>query len=180
MHYSNLVIVRPEDHKSIDEAVEHAMGPHEEDGGFWDWYQIGGRWTGALDGYDPDKDPANRYKCELCGGTGKRDDEIGREHRKRDTEYGCNGCDGTGTAVRWPTGWARHDGDIMPIANLTEEHLERFYRIITPYGRYDKERWQPWNVEKGEKSFVEQEMPPLKWLKEEFKDCVCVVVDNHS
>lgn len=25
----------------------------------WDWYQIGGRWTGLLDGYDPQKDPKN-------------------------------------------------------------------------------------------------------------------------
>lgn len=27
--------------------------------GWWDWWQIGGRWTGVISGYDPDKDPEN-------------------------------------------------------------------------------------------------------------------------
>lgn len=65
MHYSNLVIIEaPEDGvistEYVDAAVQRAMGPSEESGGFWDWYQIGGRWTGAFDDYDPEKDPANQ------------------------------------------------------------------------------------------------------------------------
>jgi len=180
MHYGNLVIVRLEDHDNdLEKAVEHAMGPCEENGGFWDWYQIGGRWTGTLDGYDPDKDPANQYRCELCKGTGKRDDEVGRKHREKEPDYKCNGCNGTGTAVRWPTGWVRHPGDIMPVTNLTEEHLKRFYRIITPWGRYERERFEPWKKD-SKSMFVDQEMPTLEWIKKEFDDCTCVVVDNHS
>jgi hypothetical protein len=179
MHYANLVVIKPEEGEDIEEAVERAMGPHEDNGGFWDWYQIGGRWTGALDGYDPSKDPVNQHKCELCNGTGIRDDEVGKQARERNPEYKCNGCDGTGTAVAWPTGWARHEGDVMPIANLTEEQLKRFYRIVTPWGHYEHERFEPWKKD-AKSMFVEQSMPTLEWLKEEFKDHLCVVVDNHS
>jgi hypothetical protein len=43
--------------------------------GKWDWWQIGGRWTGALtQDYDPTKDIENQEWCDLCGGTGNRPD----------------------------------------------------------------------------------------------------------
>lgn len=123
MHYSNLVIV---DKKSAQTdlklSVESAMGPHEEDGGFWDWYQIGGRWTGILDGYDPSTDPRNQEKCNLCDGTGKRKDIQ--------CVNGCNGCEGTGIAEKWPTQWAEHPGDVMPVKNLTQEQLDKFFRVV--------------------------------------------------
>jgi len=183
MHYSNLVLI-PANGKdidgkkqSVDKLVEAAMGPHEEDGGFWDWYQIGGRWTGALDGYDPGGDPDNQYKCDLCNGTGKRNDEIGKKHRETDPSYGCNGCNGTGTAIQWPTGFKRHPGDIMPVSKLTEEQLKRFYRVITPWGKFENERFEPW---RKKDKFRSLDMPTVEWMKEEFKDYVCVVVDNHS
>jgi len=179
MHYANLVVLKLEEGEDIEAGVERMMGPCEENGGFWDWYQIGGRWTGTLDGYEPDKDPANQYKCELCKGTGKRDDKIGKEHREKNPDYGCNGCNGTGTAVQWPTGWKRHDGDIMPVANLKEEQLKQFYRVITPWGTYEHERFEPWKKD-AKSRFTELDMPTLEWLKEEFKDHLCVVVDNHS
>jgi len=39
----------------------------------WDWWEIGGRWTGELDSkYDPRKDPRNIVPCSLCDGTGDR------------------------------------------------------------------------------------------------------------
>jgi len=56
MHYATLVVLstRPED---LDVAVSQAMEMGKDI--HWDWYQIGGRWTGALSGYNPDEDPAN-------------------------------------------------------------------------------------------------------------------------
>jgi len=33
----------------------------------------------------------------------------------------CNGCDGTGIKAEWPTQWKYHDGDVMPVAQLTED-----------------------------------------------------------
>lgn len=122
MHYSNLVIVDTSAAQaSLEAAVEQAMGPDEDNGGFWDWYQIGGRWTGTFDGYDPGKDPDNLETCELCGGTGERTD--------RSVANGCNSCNGTGTVEKWPTRWKQHPGDVIPIENLTEEMLNKFFRI---------------------------------------------------
>jgi hypothetical protein len=64
----------------------------------WDWYQIGGRWTGALvPHYDPAEDPDNREKCWLCDGVGKRPDVRER--------VPCNGCGGSGVRTKWPTKW---------------------------------------------------------------------------
>lgn len=41
----------------------------------WDWWQIGGRWTGELDGdYDPRQDIENQEWCNICDGTGNRSD----------------------------------------------------------------------------------------------------------
>ncbi len=46
-------------------VIEVALDPFYEDTSSgsedaqWDWYQIGGRWTGLLNGYQPENDPAN-------------------------------------------------------------------------------------------------------------------------
>lgn len=72
-----------------------------------DWWQIGGRWTGFFDpSYQPEKDPANQETCIHCHGTGTRPDaaKFGEEWMKQ--TGGCNGCAGTGRAVKWPTQWA--------------------------------------------------------------------------
>jgi len=58
----------------------------------WDWYVIGGRWTGSHDGYDPTEDRQNYKTCFLCGGTGFRNDALGRKAREEDPSYTCNGC----------------------------------------------------------------------------------------
>lgn len=168
-HYSNLVIIEKAD--DIEAAVKDAMGAREDQGGFWDWYQIGGRWTGALDGYDPDKDPANTERCTLCGGTGTRPDMV--------VNNGCNGCAGTGTARLWPTQWVKHPGDIAPIESVTPEAYERFYRVVTPgcttFGGVSYLPWKP-----IDEMFPKQEMPPLDWLKKEYAGHLAVVVDNHD
>lgn len=38
------------------------------DQSLWDWYTIGGRWSGALTGYDPYSDPSNKTVCRWCNG----------------------------------------------------------------------------------------------------------------
>lgn len=192
MHYANLVIVKRKGEGvdaelfDLETAVAEVMGPHEEQGGFWDWYEIGGRWTGTLDGYEPDKDPANQEPCNLCNATGKRTDAVGQANPALLEK--CNGCDGTGIRTKWPTSWKRHDGDVMPVAQLTEDHLKKFYRIVLPdgYGAFAHERYLPWK-ERGQ-CFVEAEMPTLEWIQKRFgakpeyeedAEYVAVVVDNH-
>jgi hypothetical protein len=173
MHYSNLVIV-PAEGDDLDEKLERAMGPSGDDGGFWDWYQIGGRWTGLFDSYDPETDPENTETCTLCAGSGKRPDMT--------VANGCNGCAGTGTAKKWPTDWKKHPGDIIPVSQLTEEHLGKFHRVVLDgYGEFSSERYEPWAEEK----LAKLSMPTLEWIKKEFGGdedggYVAVVVDNHS
>lgn len=189
MHYLNIVIIEAddtdlEDEDFVEEAVQKAMGASEDEGGFYDWYQIGGRWTGYFDGYDPTKDPRNLEQCHLCKGTGRREDEIGRKARIEDPSYTCNGCAGTGQSVRWPSSWARHQGDIMPVASLTQAHIDGAYRIVVSgHGAFAKADliYRPWL--KGEEAFTEasREMPPLDWIKAEFGEgYLAVVVDNHQ
>lgn len=111
---------------TMKEAAEHYFGNSvfERDGRWfkrtnpnskWDWYQIGGRWTGVLvPNYNPNEDPANQETCFLCHGTGKRTD--------MDVEGGCNGCKGTGVATKWPTQW-KSVGDIVQLKELPLEAL---------------------------------------------------------
>lgn len=74
----------------------------------WDWWMVGGRWSGFLQlDYDPAEDPRNIETCDLCKGTGKRNDGPGQQQRRIDPTYTCNGCGGKGKAVKWPTQWAQ-------------------------------------------------------------------------
>jgi len=188
MHYGNLVILEkpegfPNPHNGmnrwLEAAVSEAMGPSEDDGGFWDWYQIGGRWTGLFDGYDPEKDPANIVVCDLCHGTGRRDDELGKSLRTKNPEYTCNGCSGEGKRAEWPTQWKFHPGDLMPIENLTQEHLNRIYRVVLNGASWGGEEYIPWKSG-TDNAFYKREMPPLEWLKKEYEGYLVVIVDNHS
>lgn len=140
MHYLAYVLI-PGD-GDVDALVSQAMDPYDEnreveqcaDGddmywrnpiGFWDWYQIGGRFTGLLDGYDPLTDPALLEVCRWCDGTGQRNDEVGRAFRTENPDYTCNGCNGKGKNPVWPTDRPRRSGDVgdalTVAAMLTEE-----------------------------------------------------------
>lgn len=57
-----------------------------------DWFTIGGRWTGTLIKYNPYKDKRNMEVCNLCNGTGLRNDSLGISERIKNPKYGCNGC----------------------------------------------------------------------------------------
>lgn len=54
---------------------------------FYDWYEIGGRWTGSHDNFNPEDDPENLENGEL----------------------------------KWPTEWARHDGDIIAVKDISDD-----------------------------------------------------------
>lgn len=162
-HYYALAIV-PAD-GDVKELLAETMAPYdenrevesyEEDGetywrnpvGLWDWYSIGGRWTGNLSGYDPAADPANVETCWLCQGGGMRDDELGRAYRATTPEYTCNGCNGIGRKVKWPTQWERHPGDVLSALDFTS-HMADLPAEKMPYAVFThgsesvalKERW---------------------------------------
>jgi hypothetical protein len=59
MHFSTLVILKAEP-PHLQEALENQLQVFGQAGsGEWDWWQVGGRWTGHFNGYDPEKDPVN-------------------------------------------------------------------------------------------------------------------------
>ena len=71
----------------------------------WDYWVIGGRWNGWLAPPEaqPEKDPDNWETCFVCRGTGLRDDKLGTQARALNPSYTCNGCNGTGTTLMWPS-----------------------------------------------------------------------------
>jgi hypothetical protein len=147
MHYAVLVVLdrRRSKGKTIPEEVEEMLKAYAS--GKYDWYQLGGRWTGVLSDYDPEKDPQNF------------DQERNR--------------------VKWPTEWASHEGDVLPLSQVSEEKYNEnhFYGVLVPYfGYFEGEMYQPWGTEK----FKKQELPPLGWLQENFPEGLAVVVDIHN
>lgn len=146
MHYNALVIA-PGD-ESPDAAVERLMAPHQENydeaadalTGHWDWWVIGGRWTGLLTDYDPSEDPANIETCDLCGGTGDRASHRG-ESREQQHSSGCNGCLGKGTRLKWPTQWAEYPGDVATGQAALDADVTP-YALVTPDGEFHvSEKW---------------------------------------
>jgi len=115
MHIFTLVLL-PKDVSDIETGVSKKLEPFNEctnENGFYDRYQIGGRWTGTLSKeYDPTKDPRNIETCNLCGGTGKRKDSDYEWHG------GCNGCNGTGKSLKWPTEWVKSPTDVVTVREL--------------------------------------------------------------
>jgi hypothetical protein len=150
--------------------------------GIWDWYQVGGRWTGFLDGYDPEQDPKNIQKCEICGGTGKRTDEVGQMAREQNPDYTCNGCQGKGSRAKWPTSWADHAGDVEPMTSVLGRLASYEYLPGTIIAMEEGEpvllQGERWNGQ----DFVDTldfEQRRLD-LFQRHADDLCVVVDYHS
>ena len=163
MHYHAQVWVR--DNSRIEDQVEYWMAPHKEayeptgsdeshSRGFWDWYQIGGRYSGRATGYDPETDPANIEVCNLCGGTGFRNDTLGQSERAENPSYTCNGCGsfdqqtgkwshgkhGAGRRIKWPTQWAPMlECNVTPVANVTDDL--KCYTLIVRDKVMHKENW---------------------------------------
>jgi len=96
---------------------------------FFDWYSIGGRWTGAHDKYDPYKDTANEQLCFICKGTGDRPEwvtyNINNERIFTDDWAkkcnGCNACHGTGVDFVHPSRFKPYKGDIIAVSDIPDD-----------------------------------------------------------
>ena len=181
---------------NLEERLEFVMGPHQEayddeadsSTGFWDWYQVGGRWTGEhFPDYDPNKDPANIETCSLCQGTGFRRDLVGREARLNDRTYTCNSCGtfdrekkvwthgeaGLGKCVKWPTSWAFFEGDVVKVKDAPVD-LDCFTLLVNDQV-FSKTIWDGGDFK--ETGFDGKVLSKLKELG--VKDGVLVTVDYH-
>ena len=130
-HFATLVLVDGGT-EDVEGRVAELLAPYDEndecfrEGSRWDWYQIGGRWTGAISDYDPESDPDNTEVCNLCAGSGVRTDMI--------VANGCNGCKGKGTRLKWPTQWKRHPDDIVSVADVPSDCIP--FALVTPDGKW--------------------------------------------
>ncbi len=199
MHMMALVALPPGYDGDVEEAVAKILAPYDEalqiepvmeDGetywtnprSFWDWWQIGGRWTGALSDYNPAADPANVEICDLCSGTGSRPDGARFGAEWMESTGGCNGCGGKGTRTKWPTAWARYDGDVARWGDVRERVLVHGdglpYTAVVGEAVAHRQRYDP-NQPHGERFVQTDEVRPL--LESLSDDAiVVVVVDYHS
>lgn len=181
----------------VAEQIKKAMAPHEEEysedtdsfSGFWDWYQIGGRWTGVHNpDYEPEQDPQNIEKCDLCHGTGFRADEVGASARAKQPEYTCNGCGtfdeetrkwthgphGPGRRVKWPTQWASCKFDLMPVSDIRNDLTA--YTLLVNGDVFHQEQW---DGEKLNKTDYDGKVAP-KLADLGITNGYLVTVDYHS
>lgn len=188
MHYFALVqIPTGTTYEQAHAIVEELLAPHQErfvengktdkygeaDGellGFWDWWVIGGRWTGVLDGYDPSADPVNQEQCVLCRGSGLRDDEVGRQHRATHPDYTCNGCQGSGVSVKFRL--APHEGDLRSKADVIRAEAQSPYTLVTPERVTHKKDWTG-------STFVDTNADFMAHWASIPDDAALVVVDYH-
>jgi len=112
----------PKSRKEAEQMVGELMAPYDSNRpgataeAFWDWYVIGGRWTGEHDGFDSETDIRNYEVCRICKGTGDRGDYD--DEKMRNWHRGCNSCRGTGLSHTWET--APHPGDIMELDKVSD------------------------------------------------------------
>lgn len=168
--------------KSVESLIEKAMMPFCENNGGdkWDWYAIGGRWTGMLDPkYDPTKDPRNIETCQYCHGTGKRTDTVGAEEAAWMKKCGgCNGCHGTGKVVKFSL--IPFDGDVKSVKDVLKLKDDVIpLSIITPDGEWYEQGEMGWFACMSNNKGKEKWRKEAKGLLKKFKDCTAVVVDCH-
>lgn len=184
-HFSTLVIVEgPVTRETAQDRVAPLLAPYDEnghwfkDGSKWDWWQIGGRWTGALSGYDPEADPLNIEICDLCNGSGTRNDKIAKQLRSTNPSFTCNGCRGKGERGVWPTRRHEHDGDVMRVADIRSDFTP--FAIVTPDGRWFDSGSMGWFGVKQEDTMSKEAWEDQwKQIRAAFPDHVGVIVDCH-
>ena len=174
-HFCTLVLI-PRDCPDPEEKVTELLAPYDENGEWskegsrWDWWQIGGRWTGAMSDYEPHEDPENIETCDLCHGTGTRTDLS--------VPNGCNGCYGEGTRLKWPTQWKNvPEKDMIPAVDVPADFIP--FALITPDGKWREKGRMGWF------GCSRDEVEPEDWETTfraqlgEWSESIAVVVDCH-
>lgn len=137
----------------------HGYRQHEGKWGYWknpnqkwDWYSIGGRWTGFLAfDYEPTEDKDNYKTCWLCRGTGTRNDHITYDERKEHDfarkgngpfpciGKGCNACYGSGHELKHPSDWKQR-GNLATAGSIHE----RMPSLLTKQKENADAFWGQW------------------------------------
>jgi len=119
------------------------------------WWSPGMYTAGVWCDYDPTGDPAHWATCAICGGTGRRDDAIGRAARAINPACACNGCAGpgvvlahrataprpSGTVLTSPHTWQPQPGDIVAVPRILAAGW-RFRPGAAPHALATPGAWQ--------------------------------------
>ena len=189
-HFATLVLVGERlDYSEAEDAAGALLAPYAEDdewfreGSRWDWWVIGGRWTGALDPeYDPFTDLRNTEVCDLCSGTGIRPDGLERfgEEWVRQVN-GCNGCKGKGTRIAFAL--APHPKDVLPVRDLPDDFVPA--ALVTPDGKWhERGRYGFWGMMIDDENDQEPKEKDVweatyRALLEQYPEATAILVDCH-
>lgn len=180
-HYPVVVLVPP-DAAEPEKEAGRLLAPYDEndewfrEGSRWDWWTVGGRWTGSLDGYDPASDPANYERCETCSGTGTRPDWPANCTPEWIAECnGCNGCHGKGTRLAYR--FHPHEGDVRPLKSIRTEFLPT--AVVTPDGQWHEGAQMGWFGASTPTMGENEWGKTVTALYLEYRDAVAVLVDCH-
>jgi hypothetical protein len=136
--------------------------------GKWDWYRVGGRYQGALTGFDPEEDPDNWETCSRCNGTGQSADTA--------SEDPCGSCQGQGRRLKDFPCWKPYAGDSIPAATVRPDFVS--FAVVTPLAEWyeveERPFWDPRHkdVEEAWKSQV-------RTLMQQYRDCFATILDCH-
>jgi hypothetical protein len=193
-HFAGLVLTNGSD-------IDEMLAPYQEndewgaDGTRYDWYAVGGRFTGLLDRYDPTTDERNYSPCEYCEATGVTTQAVADKYPAYQKGVGkpCIQCAVSSSGKPKPRPGMRlnfhnadHDGDVMPARNIDIEQLRYIPSvIITPDAAWhERARFGMFGVElKQEDGSLPQGQD--EWAVEfcrildDNRDCVAVLVDFH-
>ena len=173
----------------------------------WDWWVIGGRWTGELDSdYDPRTDPRNLIPCDLCNGTGDKPGWVTYETEdghpfdpfrsampidpetlaewgvtrkfKDDRAEKCNGCDAChGTGKRVKWSLEPFDGDAIPVRDIPDDTTP--FAVVTPDGEWHERGHMGWWASVGDEKDREDWEKEVGAILSKYPDHIAVVVDCH-
>jgi hypothetical protein len=133
--------------------------------GKWDWFSVGGCWTGWLGqgitgSYDAETDPRNFEPCRICHGNAK-------------AVMNCRACGKTGVMMKYAGDFFQeHEQDVVStrlLLNTTIDHLPR--ALVDPTGK--------WHEREGYGDPGMEWMVYVRALYAMYPDTVAVAVDCH-
>jgi hypothetical protein len=153
----------------------------------WDWWSIGGRWTGDFSGYEIEKDKRNYKRCGYCiaGTRLDMDTPVVWESGADPADHpvigkGCNVCRGTGFELKWTSEFRSPDGDVA-IVDCLIDRAEVYvpFAVLTPDGEWaERGEMGWWAIVTNEKDRDEWK-ESVAAIYEKYRGHVAVLCDLH-